>query len=158
MYNYYKYNILPEERFKNTSNLSIYTIRFKELAFKSFYLMNNRLYYIKSNNTKRLNDGNFQDINQVILKQIPYTYEIIPILDEIHNNYGHISYKTLAKKFKEGVTKSKKPSNLRSKSTKKLLIRNKSHPHHEFILERIFSKMKTDILNEMKKVSEIKLY
>ena len=52
--------------------------------------------------------------------------------------------------------KSKKPSTLRSKSTKKLPIRNKSHPPHEFNLERIFSQMKSDILNEMKKVAEIK--
>ena len=52
--------------------------------------------------------------------------------------------------------KSKKPSTIRSNSTKKLPIRNKSHPAHEFNLERIFSHMKSDILNEMKKVAEIK--
>ena len=47
--------------------------------------------------------------------------------------------------------KSKKPSTIRSNSTKKLPIRNKSHPAHEFNLERIFSQMKSDILNEMKR-------
>ena len=52
--------------------------------------------------------------------------------------------------------KSKKPSTLHSKSTKKLPIRNKSHPSHEFNLERIFAQMKSDILNEMKKVAELK--
>ena len=52
--------------------------------------------------------------------------------------------------------KSKKPSNLHSKSTKKLPIRNKSVPSHECNLERIFSQMKSDILSEMKKVAEIK--
>ena len=74
MYNFYKYNIIPEERFQNTSNPSVYTIRFKELAFKCFYLQNNRLYFIKINNTIRLSDGNFEDINKVTLKQIPYIY------------------------------------------------------------------------------------
>ena len=55
------------------------------MAFKSFYLQNNRLYSIKINNTIRLKDGNFEDINKVTLKQIPYIYEIIPKLDELHN-------------------------------------------------------------------------
>lgn len=45
---------------------------------------------------------------------------------------------------------------LRSNSTKKLSMRNKSHPSHEFNLEKIFAQMKSDILNEMKKVAEIK--
>ena len=52
--------------------------------------------------------------------------------------------------------KSKKTSTLRSNSTKKLPIRNKSYPTHEFNLEKLFSQMKSDIINEMKKAAEIK--
>ena len=52
--------------------------------------------------------------------------------------------------------KSKKLPTLRSNSTKKLTMRNKSHPGHEINLEKMFAQMKTDILNEMKKVAEIK--
>jgi hypothetical protein len=54
MFSFYKFNIIPEERFKSTSNPSQYTIRFKELAKKSFYVENNRLYFIKDNKTERL--------------------------------------------------------------------------------------------------------
>ena len=52
--------------------------------------------------------------------------------------------------------KSKKLPTLRSNSTKKLTMRNKSHPGHEINLEKMFAQMKSDILNEMKKVAEIK--
>ena len=52
--------------------------------------------------------------------------------------------------------KSKKYPALRSNSTKKLTIRNKSHPSHEINLDKLFSQMKSDIINEMKKVAEIK--
>lgn len=52
--------------------------------------------------------------------------------------------------------KSKKLQSVHSNSTKKLSMRNKSHPPHDINLEKIFSQMKTDILNEMKKVAEIK--
>ena len=52
--------------------------------------------------------------------------------------------------------KSKKTSTLRSNSTKKLPIRNKSYPTHEFNLEKLFSQMKSDIINEMKRAAEIK--
>ena len=52
--------------------------------------------------------------------------------------------------------KTKKASMNRSNSTKKMTMRNKSHPSHEFGLERLFSQMKSDIFNEMKKVAEIK--
>ena len=52
--------------------------------------------------------------------------------------------------------KSKKLPTLRSNSTKKLTMRNKSHPGHEINLDKMFAQMKTDILNEMKKVAEIK--
>lgn len=52
--------------------------------------------------------------------------------------------------------KSKKVPTLRSNSTKKLPVRNKSHPSHEFNIEKLFSQMKTDIINEMKKAAEIK--
>ena len=101
MYCFYKYNIIPEERFSLTSNPRVYINRFKELAQKSFYYENDRLYYIKKSETERLSNGNFVDINKVILKKIPYTYEIIPLLDNIHKNNGHISFRTLSKKFLE---------------------------------------------------------
>lgn len=52
--------------------------------------------------------------------------------------------------------KSKKYPPLRSNSTKKLTIRNKSHPSHEINLDKLFSQMKSDIINEMKKVAEMK--
>jgi hypothetical protein len=52
--------------------------------------------------------------------------------------------------------KSKKLPTLRSNSTKKLTMRNKSHPGHEINLDKMFAQMKSDILNEMKKVAEIK--
>ena len=52
--------------------------------------------------------------------------------------------------------KSKKYPALRSNSTKKLTIRNKSHPSHEINLDKIFSQMKSDIIIELKKVAEIK--
>lgn len=51
--------------------------------------------------------------------------------------------------------KSKKVS-LHSNSTKKMTIRNKSHPNREFSIEKLFSQMKADIINEMKKAAEIK--
>ena len=63
MFEFFKFNKLPEERFENTSNPSIYTQRFKELAIKSFYINNDRLFYIKKNNSVRYDDGNFEDIN-----------------------------------------------------------------------------------------------
>ena len=43
----------------------------------------------------------FEDINKVQLKWIPYTYEILPKLDQLHETNGHIAYRTLAKKFLE---------------------------------------------------------
>ena len=52
--------------------------------------------------------------------------------------------------------KSKKTSTLRSNSTKKIPIRNKSYPAHEFNLDKLFAQMKSDIINEMKKAAEIK--
>ncbi len=52
--------------------------------------------------------------------------------------------------------KSKKTSTLRSNSTKKMQIRNKSYPAHEFNLDKLFAQMKSDIINEMKKAAEIK--
>ena len=38
IYYFYKYNSLPESRFKSTTNPSLYESRFKELANKSFLL------------------------------------------------------------------------------------------------------------------------
>ena len=101
MYYFFKYDITPEERFKQTTNPSQYIKRFKDLAKKSFYYNSDRLFFIKSCNCLRLPNGEFEDINKVILKKIPFTYEILPILDELHNANGHISYRTLAKKFLE---------------------------------------------------------
>ena len=66
MYIFYKYDILPDDRLNNTSNPSLYTIRFKELAKKSFYLYNDRLYYIKKCETVRYDDGTFEDNDKVI--------------------------------------------------------------------------------------------
>ena len=43
MYYFFKYDILPEERFNNTTNPSQYIKRFKELAKKVFYYNNGRL-------------------------------------------------------------------------------------------------------------------
>ena len=64
-----KYNIIPEERFNLTSNPRVYINRFNELAKKSFYYENDRLYYIKKSETERLSNGKFVDINKVILKK-----------------------------------------------------------------------------------------
>lgn len=101
MFCYYKYNIIPEERFKNSSNVSLYLTRFKDLANKKFYMDGDRLYYIKQLDTYRLDNGQFVDINKVILKKIPYIYEILPKIKILHEQYGHISFKNLAKKFLE---------------------------------------------------------
>ena len=97
MYEFYKYNRIPEERIQNSSNASLYTIRFKDLAKKSFYLMNDRLYYIKHNNSQRFKDGSFEDLNKVELKKIPYIFEVLPILDSILQSYGHIQPHKLSK-------------------------------------------------------------
>ena len=101
MYYFFKYDITPEERFNKTTNPSQYIKRFKDLAKKSFYYNSDRLYFIKSCNCKRLPNGEFEDINKVIMKKIPFTYEILPKLEELHNINGHISYRTLSKKFLE---------------------------------------------------------
>ena len=69
MYNYYKYKKLPVERFKTTTNASLYISRFKELANKSFYLNGDRLCFIKKSETSRLSDGELEDIEKVILKK-----------------------------------------------------------------------------------------
>ena len=69
MNNFYKYKIIPEERFNKTSNPRVYISRFNELVKKSFYYNNKRLYYIKKCETNRLPNGDFEDINKVILKK-----------------------------------------------------------------------------------------
>ena len=102
IYNFYKFNIIPTERLSKTSNPSQYTIRFKELALKNFYFENDRLYYIKESKTERLDNGNFLDKDKVIIKKIPYIFEVLPIINRIHNENGHISAKTLARKFMDG--------------------------------------------------------
>ena len=53
-------------------------------------------------------------------------------------------------------TKIKKLSTPHSNSVKKLPVRNKSHPSHEPNLEKFFNQMKSDIINEIKKVAELK--
>ena len=52
--------------------------------------------------------------------------------------------------------KIKKLSTPHSNSVKKLPVRNKSHPSHEPSLEKFFNQMKFDIINEIKKVAELK--
>ena len=52
--------------------------------------------------------------------------------------------------------KIKKLSTPHSNSVKKLPVRNKSHPSHELNLEKFFNQMKSDIINEIKKVAELK--
>ena len=101
MYMYFKYNIVPEEIFKHTSNVSLYISRFKDLSFKSFYLDADRLYYIKKIDTKRLENGEFEDKSKVILKKIPFVFEILPTINKFHLKYDHISFKTLAKKISD---------------------------------------------------------
>lgn len=49
IYFFYKYDIQPDDTINNTSNPSLYAIRFKELAKKSFYLYNDKLYNKKIN-------------------------------------------------------------------------------------------------------------
>ena len=49
-----------------------------------------RLYFIKENNSIRYDDGSFEDIGEVVLKKIPFIYEILPFIEKIHNIYGHI--------------------------------------------------------------------
>ena len=101
MFNFYKYNIIPSGRLSNTSNPSQYTIRFKKLAKKSFYFEKDRLYYIKDDKSERLEHGGFLDREKVNLKKIPFIHEVLPIINRIHNEKGHISYKTLASIFLE---------------------------------------------------------
>ena len=69
------------------------------MAKKSFALINDRLYFIKKCETIRYCDGNFEDNDKVIFKKIPYTYEILPNIELIHDVKGHISFKNIAKKF-----------------------------------------------------------
>lgn len=101
MYNFYKNKELPEERFKSSSNISQSIIRFKELAKKKFILINDRLYFIKKSDTKRLEDGTFEDFNKVKLQKILYIFEILPYFDNIHKTYGHISANNVANKIKK---------------------------------------------------------
>ena len=97
MKEYYKYNILPIDRFKNNTNSNLYYSRFQNLAKKSFYYFNDRLYYIKENNSKKNEDGKFENIDNVIFKKIPFIFEIFPFIEKIHNIYGHIQPQKLSK-------------------------------------------------------------
>jgi hypothetical protein len=56
MFCFYKYGIIPEERFNNTTNPRVYINRFRELAKKSFYFSNERLYfnYLKNEGIKHI--------------------------------------------------------------------------------------------------------
>ena len=38
----------------------------------------------------------------MVFKKIPYVYEILPYLNELHIQFGHINYKNLSKKFLDG--------------------------------------------------------
>ena len=58
-------------------------------------------YIIKDNKIEKLENGIFLDREKVILKKIPFIHEVLPIINRIHNENGHISYKTLARKFLE---------------------------------------------------------
>ena len=76
MFKFFKFNKLPEERFENTSNPSMYTQRIKDLAKKSFYIDN---------------------VKEVELKKIPFCYEILPLLNKFHTSFGHIHPQKLSK-------------------------------------------------------------
>ena len=69
MFIFYKYNIQPEDRINNSTNPSLYIIRFKELAKKSFALISDRLYFIKKCETIRYDDRSFEDNDKAILKK-----------------------------------------------------------------------------------------
>ena len=99
MYNFYKYRIIPEERFNNTKNPRVYINRFQELAKKSFYFDNDRLYYVKSYSCKRLEDCSFEERNEVNLKRIPFIYQILPKLDELHSGLRTYSKSYFSKKI-----------------------------------------------------------
>ena len=53
--------------------------------------------------------------------------------------------------------KNKNASTVQPNSDKKLSDRNKSHPSHEPNLDKLFTQMKTDIINEIKKATEIQI-
>ena len=67
------------------------------MAKKSFYLENDRLFYIKNINCQRYDDGSFENINEVELKKIPYIFEILPFIEKIHEAFGHIQPAKLSK-------------------------------------------------------------
>ena len=99
IYNFYKYNRLPESSFKSTTNPSLYESHFKELAYNSFILQGERLYYIKQINLKLDIDKSIE--KNRTFKKIPYVYEVLTLINDFHNKYVHISYKNLAKKYLE---------------------------------------------------------
>lgn len=101
IYEYYKFNIIPDSRFKLTTNPSLYESRFKDLAKNYFALRGDRLYYIKHNKKILIKDINKLNDQNTILKKIPFVYEILPQINELHIKYGHLSSKNLAKKFLE---------------------------------------------------------
>ena len=53
--------------------------------------------YIKKSNTVRLENGDFENIEDVELKKIQYIFEILPKIQNIHDSYGHISPKKISK-------------------------------------------------------------
>ena len=73
MFNYWTSNCtnLPLERLNNISNKSLYIKRFKEMAWKYFFVINNRLYYIKFLKHKRNEDGSIEENDENIIKKIP---------------------------------------------------------------------------------------
>ena len=80
---------LPDQRLNESSNKYLYKSRFIELAWKKYYLENDNLYYIKKLNCVRLDDGGFEDKTKVILKRIPFIYEIYPYIKKIHDDNNH---------------------------------------------------------------------
>ena len=99
MFNYWTSNCtnLPLERLNKTSNKSLYIKRFKEMAWKYFCVINNRLYYIKSLKYKRNDDGSIEENDENNIKKIPYIYEIYPYFKKLHDKNFHASKDSLIK-------------------------------------------------------------
>ena len=92
----HNHKIIPEERFNGSSNFSLHSQRFKDLARKSFYSKADRSHFTKHSKKNILINGN---INKVVLTKISYVHEILPKILELHLKYGHIAYKALSKKI-----------------------------------------------------------
>ena len=82
MFNYCTSNCtnLPLERLNQTTNKSLYIKRFKEMAWKYFCVINNRLYYIKFLKNKRNEDGQPKKTMKILLKKFHIFTRYIHIL------------------------------------------------------------------------------